>query len=145
MPMGPSADGSGWVNYNNTCQGDGCDQRMPLPKSHGKHCPKCGTCVPTWNEMQAGSQKPVPTCPSCDAKVKVGDRFCGECGNYLPPAAIPAPGDAVDYNPNACRSCGRSPCECGGEKCVCGMATCVCGCRERRGERPNMPRKMGSS
>jgi len=56
--MGPSADGNGWVNINNICQGD-CDQRMPLPESHGKHCPKCGTRVPTWADMQTGPKAPA--------------------------------------------------------------------------------------
>ncbi len=75
--MGPSSDGKGWVNYNNTCRGADCDQRMPLPDSHGKHCPKCGTKVATWDEMQAPPTA-APTC-SCGAQAKVGDRFCDDC------------------------------------------------------------------
>ena len=82
--MGPSADGTGWVNDNNTCKGDDCDQRMPLPESHGKHCTKCGTRVATWKEMQTGPNVPSapPTC-SCGAKVKVGDKFCAKCGEEV--------------------------------------------------------------
>lgn len=87
--MGPSADGTGWVNMNNMCQGTDCDQRMPLPQSHGKHCPSCATRVPTLAEMQAGPDAPpAPTC-SCGEKVNAGDRFCTDCG-----AAIRAVGEA---------------------------------------------------
>ena len=53
--IGPSADGKGWVNINNRCA---CGRRMPLPESHGKHCPDCGTKVPTWEEMRTGTAPP---------------------------------------------------------------------------------------
>lgn len=86
--MGPSADGKGWVNINNKCQGAGCDQCMPLPQSHGKHCPKCGVRVLDWSEMPANlnpdnlNPSPALTC-SCGAKVKPGDRFCTDCGEAI--------------------------------------------------------------
>jgi len=45
--IGPSAD--------DRCA---CGRRMPLPESHGKHCPDCGTKVPTWEEMRTGTAPP---------------------------------------------------------------------------------------
>ena len=86
--MGPSADGSGWVNINNRCQGDAgkCRRRMPLPANHGKHCPDCGTKVPTWEEMKHGPGGPPKRgtdrcCPKCGAG-GAGD-YCTECGTPM--------------------------------------------------------------
>ena len=128
-PMGPSADGEHWVNINHRCN---CGERIPLPQFEGKHCPKCGKYQPTYVEMQA-SAGPVAVvcCLKCGARQKGKGNFCTECGERI------EPGNAAGFNPDACRSCGRSPCECGGKKCVCNMPVCVCGCHERRGE----PRK----
>jgi len=70
--MGPSADGTGWVNFNNKCS---CGYHMPLPASHGKHCPKCGIQVATYLEMQG-----KPTCKSCGKTTNTTDNFCTECG-----------------------------------------------------------------
>ena len=89
--MGPSSDGTGWVNDNNTCKGDDCDQRMSLPESHGKYCTKCGTRVPTWEEMQAGPKPRIDLWPArpkvqkprtclCGARPGSMDKFCTECG-----------------------------------------------------------------
>ena len=81
--IGPSADGNGWVNINNKCAG--CGTRMPLPESHGKHCPDCGLRVLTWEEMRpvprAELPKPATCCPKCG--VKGSGRFCTECGTRM--------------------------------------------------------------
>lgn len=79
--MGPSANGTGWVNYNNKCP---CGYYMPLPASHGKHCPKCGVQVATYPEMQ-GKGKSKSTCRSCGEAISDTDNFCIECGERVKP------------------------------------------------------------
>lgn len=77
--IGPNANGE-WVDFTNKCS---CGWLMPLPQSQGKSCPKCGTRVLNCG-MQTGLGVNTLKCPSCEATVKVGDKFCTECGAAIP-------------------------------------------------------------
>lgn len=86
MPVGPSGDGNGWVNPNNRCQGRDreCGRLMPLPASHGRHCPDCGTRVLTWEEMQSGRRSDA--CPKCGQAAEATSAYCEACGQAIRPA-----------------------------------------------------------
>jgi len=85
--VGPSADGKAWVNPNNRCRGLGgaCGAPMPLPASHGRHCPQCGARVPTWEEMQTGAlpEPGLPRVCECGEAVTPYAKFCTRCGAAL--------------------------------------------------------------
>jgi len=79
---GPTTDGSALFDINNKCHK--CEHPMPLPSSHGKHCPDCGTRVMTYAEMQKGPPTPpAKCCPECGAEVGQKDKFCTECGTRV--------------------------------------------------------------
>ena len=75
--IGYNASGE-WVDFTNKCS---CGWLMPLPQSHGKHCPKCGTRCASQPSLVGAN---APKCPSCEATVKVRDKFCTECGAAIP-------------------------------------------------------------
>lgn len=76
------------MDINNRCRGrDGkCGCRMPLPESHGRHCPVCGTRVLTWEEMQSGPEA-APSCPKCGEVAEATSAYCKACGQTLRPTA----------------------------------------------------------
>jgi hypothetical protein len=46
-------------------------------------------------------------CPSCNANVQVGSKFCGQCGTALP-SACPSCGNANPAQNKFCSECGTS-------------------------------------
>ncbi len=50
----------------------------------------------------------IASCPACGTKVKLGKKFCPDCGTPIPPPApiVEAPKVVVELKPSYCTSCG---------------------------------------
>ena len=64
---------------------DACDTLSPL---NATVCPVCNTPLGVINRSPTGSHRVLATdgpriCPSCNAEVAPGHRFCGNCGSPM--------------------------------------------------------------